>query len=177
MLEMRKALHHVRAHRRDSLHGDQEGWPEGKIRPAQNPAGIASRLREKARADGEARSAGGRRGAVCQRSERPGADDIGNWRTIDGAIEEARQGCVCAVCFGFSGCQGREGVYVRTEEFAERTNEKVEGSREQAPTVWLLRLLHVLFAESCGSPGSVLAVHVRPAAYPPIAVTAHVQGE
>ena len=43
---VRAALHHIRANRRSSLHGDQEGWPAGEVRPPEGAGGAVEGLRK-----------------------------------------------------------------------------------------------------------------------------------
>src|ERR1039458_5912059 len=52
------ALHHVRAHRRSSLHGDQERRPAGEVRPAEGAGWTAEGLRKTAGGHGEAVGSG-----------------------------------------------------------------------------------------------------------------------
>ena len=71
MPEMQSPLHHLRAHRRNSLHGHQERWPPRKIRAPETSAGPAEGLREAAGARRQARIDCGRsRSFVSEATER-----------------------------------------------------------------------------------------------------------
>ena len=77
MRQVRPPLHHLRTHRRNPLHGRQEGRPAGEVRPAKTAGRPAEGLREAPRAHGQARAArergGSVRGGIADR-ERPSTE-------------------------------------------------------------------------------------------------------
>src|SRR6202040_2626011 len=126
MPEVQPPLHHLRAHRRNPLHGDQEGWAARAFRAPEDFARAAKGVRKEAGSDAETRS-------NRRRSRRRGAGSHGarthyhrDRRNDHAPAEEAGQSRVREVCVGLYGFQGCTGVYVGAEEPPERSHEEVK---------------------------------------------------
>jgi uncharacterized protein (TIRG00374 family) len=102
---LRAALHYVRAHRRDSLPGGEEGRPPREIRSSETAGRIVESLREASGEHGQAGGAGERSRGLCGGVAGPGAFHLGIGRVPDGAAQESGQGRLRALRFGVPGLQ------------------------------------------------------------------------
>src|SRR5271168_5010805 len=122
---MRPPLHHLRAHRRNPLHGHQERRPPRTLRTPENPARLVESFRKTPRAHAQTRSHRRRHRRRRPRSHRARTHHHRNRRNDQAPPQKTRQSRLRPFCFRLYGLQGCPGIHVRTQKSSERPLEKV----------------------------------------------------
>ena len=131
MREMRQALYHLRAHRRNPLHGGEERRPPGEIRPAKSPDGLLRACEKRPvpfskleQIVNEAES------FVIDSAERERkTSEIGE--LIMNRLKAHRQSRLCALCLGLSRLQRRAGIQGGIEAPVEPRTRRQSGGRDR----------------------------------------------
>src|SRR6266852_3312911 len=124
---MRPPFHHLRTHRRNSLHGHQERRAARALRAAKDFAGTFEGVRKTSGGHAQA-------GIDCGRNRKCGAGVHGtradydrNRRNDHARAEETGQSRLRAIRIGIYGLQGRAGIHERAEKSAEGSREEIAG--------------------------------------------------
>src|SRR5713226_9695238 len=124
---MRPAVHHLRTHRRNPLHGHQERRAPRALRAAKDFAGTFEGVRKTSGGHAQA-------GIDCGRNRKCGAGVHGsradydrNRRNDHARAEETGQSRLRAIRIGIYGLQGRAGIHERAEKSAEGSREEIAG--------------------------------------------------
>src|ERR1700688_2987560 len=174
MPQMRPPLHHLRTHRRNSLHGHQERWPPRTLRAPKDSARLAQSLREAPGSYAETgihRRRNRRRGP---RSHRARTHHHRNRRNDHAPPQKARQSSLRALRQRLHGFQGRPGIYVRTKKSPEGSRQEMTLARMRKPSTMAFLFLSVLLVASLAAQNRTASGGAA-AAIDPEKIRAHVK--